>query len=515
MRRVTTFLVVIALLSVLASAVVHAEEPTVYLTDAGWSDPAVGTWDAGTRTGVLTRDLTGPIEVLSDNVTLDGAGHTVSGSGAGNGLTLMGRCGVTVRNLNIRAFYYAAYVASSCDNTFSGNVVSSSTYGLLLLNSASNTITGNTFSGNRYGVLLSSADNNTMFSNNFVSNSTQALVTGGNGNAFNRPFPVGGNYWSNWAGPDSDGDGFVDIPYSFTGGQDELPLANPAAADDTLAPFTWISLWGTGGKNGWYVSDVQATLTAADNAGGSGVKLTEYSFDGVNWMTYSGPFAVSSEGQQTIHFRSIDNRGNLESAKQQVVKIDKTAPQITINTPADGATYSLNQTVIADLSSIDLVSGVAITSATAPSGAAIDTSSPGAKSFVVSAEDWAGNHSVAASKYSVDGGLTISLSVSGGNGAGAKLGSAVPVRFQLRDSSGNPITNATARIFVAKIIGEIVGPEMAGEPTGSNGGNLFKYDSASQQYVFSLSTKGLSAGQWRIRVAVDDGPSAQTMVMLR
>jgi PKD repeat protein len=43
---------------------------------------------------------------------------------------------------------------------------------------------------------------------------------------FNLDEPVGGNYWSDWTGPDDDGDGFVDSPYVFTGGQDNLPWVN-------------------------------------------------------------------------------------------------------------------------------------------------------------------------------------------------------------------------------------------------------------------------------------------------
>ena len=53
-------------------------------------------------------------------------------------------------------------------------------------------------------------------------------------------------------------------------------------------------------------------LTSWDNPGGSGVKKTEYSFDGTNWNTYNGPFAVTSEGLTTFYYRSVDNSGNVE-----------------------------------------------------------------------------------------------------------------------------------------------------------------------------------------------------------
>jgi hypothetical protein len=58
-----------------------------------------------------------------------------------------------------------------------------------------------------------------------MDNATQADVYGGSGNIFNLDKPTGGNFWSNWTTPDVDGDGFVDNPYVFYGGQDDLPWA--------------------------------------------------------------------------------------------------------------------------------------------------------------------------------------------------------------------------------------------------------------------------------------------------
>jgi hypothetical protein len=88
-----------------------------------------------------------------------------------------------------------------------------------------NKIIKNTISGNVYGVNIRTfSRNNQIYNNNFINNQIQATIDGDHaGNLFNLDRPVGGNYWSNWTSPDSDGDGFVDIPYVFTGGVDNLP----------------------------------------------------------------------------------------------------------------------------------------------------------------------------------------------------------------------------------------------------------------------------------------------------
>lgn len=133
----------------------------------------------------------------------------------------------------------------------------------------------------------------------------------------------------------------------------------PTPSADLTPPVTTIAFDGTTGNNGWYRSDVQVTLIAQDSPGPenvvSGVKKTEYSFDGVNWATYAGPFVVTNEGTSTIYYRSIDNAGNVEATKSASIKIDKTAP--TVSADVAGGSYSSARTVT--LSAEDNVSGVA------------------------------------------------------------------------------------------------------------------------------------------------------------
>lgn len=103
---------------------------------------------------------------------------------------------------------------------------------------------------------------------------------------------------------------------------------------------------------------------------------------------------------------------------------DLTAPSITISGPADGAHYAQGATVTAGYSCQDNAGGqgVAVCSGPVPSGAAVDTSSPGVKTFTVNASDTVGNASSKSVTYTVDapaGGL----GSGGGSGTGTGTGS--------------------------------------------------------------------------------------------
>jgi len=128
------------------------------------------------------------------------------------------------------------------------------------------------------------------------------------------------------------------------------------SGEDTYPPITKKTLTGILGSCGWYVSDVTVTLTATD--AWSGVNKTEYSFDNVTWIEYTGPFMITSEGITTIFYRSIDNAGNVEEVKSQVIKIDKTCPTITVASP-EPRNYTQDETLTISFDATDMVSGVA------------------------------------------------------------------------------------------------------------------------------------------------------------
>jgi hypothetical protein len=80
--------------------------------------------------------------------------------------------------------------------------------------------------------------------------------------------------------------------------------------------------------------------------------------------------------------------------------VDTIAPTITITTPAEGATYTLNQVVAADYSVQD-GAGVLSTTAPVPVGGAIPTSQAGSRTFTGTAGDYAGNTAPRSVTYQV------------------------------------------------------------------------------------------------------------------
>jgi hypothetical protein len=160
--------------------------------------------------------------------------------------------------------------------------------------------------------------------------------------------------------------------------------------------LTTIGLTGNIGENGWYRSDVEVNFTVTDACSGLGVAVTEYSFDGENWITYNEPFTLSTEGVTTVYYRSTDDAGNVEETMTETIKIDKTAPIISVTTPTHYGLYSISTTLefsandsISDLASIvgELTNTLGDTQQ-ADSGDMVDL---GVYTLKVTAEDNAGN----------------------------------------------------------------------------------------------------------------------------
>ena len=92
---------------------------------------------------------------------------------------------------------------------------------------------------------------------------------------------------------------------------------------DTIPPITTGRFSGTL-SGGLYENKVTITLTGKDPVPGSGVATTVYQLNGGTVETYTGPFAVTSIGANTITFHSTDNAGNVESTDSGSFSITST-----------------------------------------------------------------------------------------------------------------------------------------------------------------------------------------------
>jgi len=187
--------------------------------------------------------------------------------------------------------------------------------------------------------------------------------------------------------------------------------------------------------------------------------------------------------------------------------LDTTPPVVSITTPADGATYTLNQSVIAAYACNDPDSTAVTCVGTVPNGSPIDTASVGSKTFTVVGTDQANNQASKSVTYSVGYGICWLYDQTKAVNSGA----VVPIRLALCDSGNADQSSPTITLTaVALTLVATSSPATLDSAGNSNPDNNFRFDSTlgtSGGYIFNLTTAGLATGTYALSFTVSGDPT--------
>ena len=291
-----------------------------------------------------------------------------------------------------------------------------------------------------------------------------------------------------------------------------LNISAELSPSDSAAPVTTISVSPAmpNGNNGWYTGPVGVSVSADDD-GGSGVAETRCVLDPATppsafgdipaGCSYLGADAdVASDGQRRVYAASADNAGGGETPVNASFKIDGTPPTVTCASPTP--TFQLGSaggTVDATVS--DKGSGPVSASVSA----VVSATTPGPNTVELSGEDEAGNTKTVTCPYLVVGYVFAGFA-SPLPKTTVKSGSTMPLKFQLQDGTGQPISDTDAQSLVSpscKIAIILVNP--AGRVPGCP-----SYDPTSKTFQLNLKTTAAMKGANGVSVTVTFGATVVT-----
>lgn len=270
---------------------------------------------------------------------------------------------------------------------------------------------------------------------------------------------------------------------------DDTPDSTPPLIVPTVSP--------TPNASGWNKEDVIVSFEVSDPE------------SGIASSTGCDSVTLTAETDGMTFTCSATNGAGLTDSKIVTVKIDKTAPQISIVTPANGASYVFGANLQAAYTCADPLSGVAECIGTVASGSVLDTLTVGQnQQFSVSATDVAGNQATATAAYAVnyaflgffqpiDNYPIINV---------VKAGKTIPVKWQVKNSAGEVISDLTTvkSITSGAIACDLAPTSEIGEDALTTGGTSLRFDFSSQQFVYNWETASSWNGCRLLRVELKD-----------
>jgi DNA-binding beta-propeller fold protein YncE len=263
-------------------------------------------------------------------------------------------------------------------------------------------------------------------------------------------------------------------------------------------------------KERWFGSEVAVAGTATDNLSG----LADPANDGTFSLRATG-----QEGEETAN-AATDSRTIRDAAGNSVtagpitgIKIDRKAPTLTIQSPAAGASFLLNEKVLARFSATDGGSGLKSVSASVATGAAVanggrlPTGQVGRQALLPTAADNVGNLSIVNLPY------TVLYGVKRLDKGKFKAPGNVAVKLQLQDAARKNQSSSAIPVTALRIE-----PAKGGAATPINLPFIFnkKLGGKGGGYQLVLSINSLPKGEYRMMfTAGADGVEHEARFTLR
>lgn len=170
--------------------------------------------------GLEVREAGQVVLVYSNNVNIT----RIDISHTSVGILMWKTNSSTVKACNLTSNNWGILLYTSSGNEISDNNLVDNEVGVYLYESRRNVIHGNNLIGNGLALWLACSSANNVTRNCFIINREQARAGCGD-NSWDKG-SLGGNYWSDGADDDANGDGLVDVQYSIGWGNvDRYPLA--------------------------------------------------------------------------------------------------------------------------------------------------------------------------------------------------------------------------------------------------------------------------------------------------
>jgi len=202
-------------------------------------------------------------------------------------------------------------ILNRCNNiTITNQDLFNTSIGIQLVETNNSSIFQNTFSFlSNYGMYLIDSYHNFIYHNNFLDNVENAYSI--SDNFWNNSYPMGGNYWDDYGGVDSDGDGIGDTPYFLQGGseQDEYPLMHQWGENPPVANFNF--------DNDVFTVSFNGTLSY-DRDGNIISYIWDFG-DGFNSSEQNPTHSYDSDGTYIVNLSVIDDESLIGNVSKSVV----------------------------------------------------------------------------------------------------------------------------------------------------------------------------------------------------